>query len=138
MSPVPTTVPQASLAALEALGIDQPAGFDGTFNTFGLLSAQDRISVTRWVKNYISSNPTQFTTAEVAVADSFGDVSDMVDASFDTDLFWNEVENNANNLVVTPVQNLGNVAGIALNAIPFVLLAAAAYFLFVNSSKLKL
>lgn len=132
------TIPQASVAALEALGIDQPAGFDGTFATFGLLSPQDRISVTRWVKNYVSSNPALFTSAEVTVANSFGDVSDMVDASFDTDLFWNEVENNANNLVVTPVQNLGNAAGIALNAIPFILLAAAAYFLFVNSSKLKL
>lgn len=138
MQPQPTTVPQASIAALESLGIDQPAGFDGTFATFHLLSPQDRISVTRWVKNYVTQNPVLFTPETVAVAEQFGDVADLDDASFDYDLFWTEVGNNASDLVIKPVQNIGATSGLLLNALPVILIAAAAYFLFVNSSKLKL
>lgn len=132
------TIPQASLQALTALGIAKPSGFDGTFSTFGLLAPEDRISVTRWVRNYVVDNPTLFTTQEVTVANTFGDVGEQIDESFDVSLFWEEVGANAQNLVVTPIQNVGNATGVVLNLVPLLLLGAVAYFLFANSSKLKL
>ncbi len=124
--------------ALPALGIAKPSGFDGTFATFGLLAPEDRISVTRWVRNYVVDNPALFTAQEVTVANTFDDVGEQLDEGFDYSLFWGEVGNNAQTLVVTPVQNLGNATGVLLNLAPLLLLGAVAYFLFANSSKLKL
>lgn len=132
------TIPQASLLAVQSLGISKPAGFDGTFATFGTLGAEDRIAVTRWVRNYVADNPTLFTPQEVTVANTFDDVGDQIDEGFDYDLFWSEVGQNAQNLVVTPIQGIGQASGLLLNLLPLLLIGGVIYFLSVNSSKLKL
>lgn len=132
------TIPQASLLAVQSLGISKPAGFDGTFATFGTLGAEDRIAVTRWVRNYVADNPALFTSQEVTVANTFEDVGEQIDESFDYDLFWSEVGANAQALVVTPIEGIGQASGVILNLLPLLLIAGAVYFLTVNSSKLKL
>ena len=132
------TITQASLLAVQSLGISKPAGFDGTFATFGTLGAEDRIAVTRWVRNYVADNPALFTSQEVTVANTFEDVGEQIDESFDYDLFWSEVGANAQALVVTPIEGIGQASGVILNLLPLLLIAGAVYFLTVNSSKLKL
>lgn len=134
------TIPEASLLAVNRLGITRPSGFDGTFATFGLLQPQERIEVTRWVKNYVQQNPDQFRPAEVNVANSFGDVADLEDYSYGEQWsdFMETFTDRGYDLVGSPLVNIGESASLIAKAIPLLVIAGAIYFLVVNKSKIKL
>jgi len=126
------TIPNLALQALTALGIPRPAGFDGTFNTFGLLSPADRTRVTNYSVAFVRANPEMFSESETAVAVRFDPIAGPQDTSFDLGEFFSEVGENAEDLIVDPVVNIGRTAGATLNALPLIALAVGAYLLWKN------
>lgn len=102
------TIPQLALQAVTALGIEKPAGFDGTFATFHLLKPSDRIKVTNYSRDFVKAHPDLFESATVAVAVQFDSISENeIDDGFDWGDFVSEVGNNADDLILTPVVNVG-------------------------------
>lgn len=117
------TIPQLALQAVASLGIQKPAGFDGTFATFYLLSPQDRIRVTNYSREYVKANPTVFTPETVAVAVQFDPISeDEIDETIDWGAFWEETAHNGETLILDPIVNVGETASLLAKAAPLILI----------------
>lgn len=126
------TIPALALQALTALGIRRPEGFDGTFNTFNLLSPADRTRVTNYSVSFVRANPEMFTTEEANVASRFDPVAGPQDTSFDIEEFFSEVGDNAEELIIDPVVNVGRTTGAVLNILPLVAVGIGAFLLWKN------
>jgi len=122
------TIPNLALQAVRALGIDAPAGFNGTFSTFHLLAPNDRIRVTNYSTAYVRANPEQFTSSEYTVAVRFAPVSEMVSDSFDYRDFFRETGSNAVELIGAPLVNIGQTASKLALVAPLVLIVLAGFY----------
>lgn len=121
------TIAETSVLAVSALGIPKPAGFDGSFASFGALQPNDRIRVTNWVSAYVRDHPEKFTPAQVNVADGpdgTGWVAEeMTDEStLDTvDEFFREMGNEGISLVGDPLVSIGKASSVILSLVPLIL-----------------
>lgn len=110
-----------------------PSSFDGSIAAYAALSPAQQLDLTRGVLDYIINNQPEFTDAQIATAYAQrGQAQSMriEDTSFDAKLFLTELEKNAYDVIVKPIQNLGDsVSGTAnflAKALPFIVLGALA------------
>lgn len=110
------------------------ASFDGSTAAFNDLPTDTKQSITAGMLNYIRANPGQFTPQQVGVAQSAPNSATLgqVDTSFDYGEFFDELENNAVNIVGTPLADIGNnvsnTVSLLAKLIPWVAVGALLVF----------
>lgn len=90
--------------------IGLPESFDGSMTAYGNLSREAQIALTQGMIAYIRNNPASFTPAQLVTAETEAGRAEKLtldDTSFDTGLFFAELEKNANAVVFDPLVKVG-------------------------------
>jgi len=123
------SIQQASALVGQSLGFDP--SFDGSITAINALDTNSQLALTAGLNAYILANPTNFTAGQVATANAFKGLSGqpLADSGFSYTDFFSAATQNGVDLVVKPLENVGQAASAVTNALPLILIIVGAVLL---------
>lgn len=120
-------IQQAALLVGRQIGL--PSSFDGSVAAINALDDEHRLALTAGLGAYIRANPSDFTSQQVSVANGMPVGFQQNDSSFDVSDFLVAVADNADELIVKPLENIGASASAVAKAAPLILILVGAFLL---------
>lgn len=107
-----------------------PSSFDGSVGEINALPEDQKVDLTAGIGAYIRANGTEFTDQQLAVARSMPTDFGLQDSSFSVGDFLAATADNAENLIVDPLVNIGQSASLVARWVPLVAIVIGGYLLY--------
>lgn len=123
------TIQQAAIAVGRQIGLSPD--FDGSTAAINALDPDVQIQFTSALGAYIRANQDQFTAGQVTTANTMpSSYGALTDSSFSVGDFLAQTANNADQLVLQPLVNIGNSTTAVANALPLIAIIVGAVLLY--------